>query len=190
MDDLNREDDLALLERIGPSIVLTHSRSGPFGWLLADARPDLVKAVVAVEPWGPPFRDTTPKPSGLRRPWGLTVAPLTFDPPVADPAELTPEQEATPEGPDRDRCWVMGGGRRTLPHLARTPVLVVTGEASHHARYDHCTVAFLKSAGVNADWLRLGEAGVRGDAHMMMLERNNQQIAALIDAWLIRAMRP
>jgi pimeloyl-ACP methyl ester carboxylesterase len=43
----------ALLDRIGPAIILTHSQSGPFGWLIADARPKLVKAVVAVEPAGP-----------------------------------------------------------------------------------------------------------------------------------------
>jgi hypothetical protein len=29
----------ALLDRIGPAIVVTHSQAGPFGWLLADARP-------------------------------------------------------------------------------------------------------------------------------------------------------
>ena len=46
----------ALLDKIGPAIVLTHSQSGPFGWLLADARPKLVKAIVAVEPAGPHSR--------------------------------------------------------------------------------------------------------------------------------------
>ena len=49
--------DIALLEKIGPAIVLTHSQSGVFGFKLADARPDLVKADVAVEPNGPPFYD-------------------------------------------------------------------------------------------------------------------------------------
>ena len=29
----------ALLDQIGPAIVLTHSQSGPFGWLIVDARP-------------------------------------------------------------------------------------------------------------------------------------------------------
>ncbi len=50
MDESNRDDLVALPERIGPAIMLTHSRSGPFGWLVADARPDLVRAILAIEP--------------------------------------------------------------------------------------------------------------------------------------------
>ena len=45
---------LALADKIGPFIVLMHSQGGPIGWAIADARPDLVKAIVAVEPNGPP----------------------------------------------------------------------------------------------------------------------------------------
>ncbi len=45
----------ALLDRIGPAVVVTHSASGPVGWLVADRRPALVRVIVAVEPMGPPF---------------------------------------------------------------------------------------------------------------------------------------
>jgi pimeloyl-ACP methyl ester carboxylesterase len=41
---LNQQAAAALLDRIGPAIILTHSQSGPFGWLIADARPKLVKS--------------------------------------------------------------------------------------------------------------------------------------------------
>src|SRR5262249_28536172 len=44
----------ALLDKSGPAIVRVHSRAAPIGGATADARPDLVKAVVAVEPNGPP----------------------------------------------------------------------------------------------------------------------------------------
>ena len=54
---LNQQAVAPLLDRIGPAIILTHSQSGPFGWLIADARPKLVKAVVAVEPAGPPLEN-------------------------------------------------------------------------------------------------------------------------------------
>jgi len=40
----------ALLERVGPAVVLVHSQSGAYGIDVAIARPDLVKAVVSVEP--------------------------------------------------------------------------------------------------------------------------------------------
>src|SRR5262245_13557898 len=74
-----------LLERIGPASLVTHSMGGAFGWLVADARPDLVTAIVAVEPIGPPFHEL-PGLGGLA--YGLTSLPLTFDPPVSDPSEL------------------------------------------------------------------------------------------------------
>ena len=45
LEDLNRNAVSALLDKIGPSILLTHSQSGPFGWGIADLRPKLVKAV-------------------------------------------------------------------------------------------------------------------------------------------------
>src|SRR6185295_18096323 len=81
--DLVQQAGTALLDRIGPAILLTHSQSGPFGWLVADARPELVKAIVAVEPNGPPFFDlqTVGAPDWFRygakvRPWGITSVPL------------------------------------------------------------------------------------------------------------------
>src|ERR1700691_3287101 len=39
---LNRDALIALVDKIGPAILLTHSQAGAFGWPVADARPDLV----------------------------------------------------------------------------------------------------------------------------------------------------
>jgi len=52
---LNRDAPVALLDKIGPSILLVHSQAGAFGWPVADARPDLVKAILAIEPNGHRF---------------------------------------------------------------------------------------------------------------------------------------
>jgi pimeloyl-ACP methyl ester carboxylesterase len=60
----NRDAIVALLEKIGPAIVMTHSQSGGFGWPVADVRPDLVKAIIALEPSGPPFYDIENMSSG------------------------------------------------------------------------------------------------------------------------------
>ena len=73
-------------------------------------------------------------------------------------------------------------------HRQDVPVLVVTGEASYHAAYDHCTVAYLKQAGVRVEHLRLEELQVRGNGHMMMLELNNLEIASMLDAWVSQAL--
>jgi hypothetical protein len=53
--------------------------------MTADARPGMVRARIAVEPRRPPF---LARPLG-RQDRGLTAAPLTFDPPLTDPAALT-----------------------------------------------------------------------------------------------------
>ena len=70
---LERAAGEALLDRIGPAIVVTHSAGGPMGWLLAGASPDLVSAVVALEPLGPPHRPADGGLPGL--PHGLTAVP-------------------------------------------------------------------------------------------------------------------
>jgi pimeloyl-ACP methyl ester carboxylesterase len=173
----------ALLDRIGPAIVMTHSQSGTFGWILADARPNLVKAIVANEPAGPPFENVIAA-EGPARAWGIADLKLTYDPPVEDAAELAIERETEPDHPDLVRCWRQKAPARRLANLAGIPVAILTGEASYHAAYDHCTARYLADAGVDVRFYRLEEHGIRGNGHMLMLERNNLEIAALISRWL------
>ena len=184
---VNRDALLALLEEIGPAILLTHSQSGAYGWPVADARPDLVKAIVAIEPSGQPFfRDAAVDTRA--RPWGPTSVPLTYSPPAADASELAIVQQQTPDGPDLVRCWAQKEPARTLPNLQEVPVVVLTGEASYHVQYDHCTVKFLQQAGVQTTFIKLADIGLRGNGHMMMLEKNNLEIAAVITGWLDKTL--
>src|SRR5207253_9675516 len=93
---LTRDGVVALLDKIGPAIVMTHSQSGAFGWPVADLRPDLVKAIIALEPSGPPFFDieNIGAPNWFRnaatsyRVWGPTAAPLTYSPLAAAASDL------------------------------------------------------------------------------------------------------
>ena len=180
---LMRRAGAALLDRIGPSILLTHSQAGLFGWLVADERPALVKGIVALEPGGPPYRDT-PAQAAPARPWGLTETPLAYDPPPSAADPLRFQQQASPDAPDLMACWSQAMPARRLANLAGIPVLVATSEASHHAPYDHCTVRYLQQAGVPAEHIRLADQGIRGNAHMMMLELNNLEVAAFLDSWM------
>ena len=93
--ELNRDALVALLDKIGPAILLTHSQSGAFGWPVADARPNLVKALVAVEPSGPPVHNVENiaapdwfKDAGAAKPSGLGNVPLAYDPPLSADAKL------------------------------------------------------------------------------------------------------
>jgi hypothetical protein len=65
---------------------------------------------------------------------------------------------------------------------------MLLSQASYHAPYDHCTATFLQDAGVPVDFKHLTDLGIFGNAHMMMLEKNNQQIAAVIDDWLTKRL--
>lgn len=195
IERLNREAGIALLDRIGPAILLTHSQSGPFGWQLADARPHLVKGILAIEPNGPPFHENSTigapdwfKDGALGRPWGITRHPLTYSPPAGDPRELGMTRQADAAGPELVRCW-LPNPPRSLPNLQGIPILIVVGEASYHAPYDHCTSEYLTRAGVKNEFVRLENAGIRGNGHMMMLEKNNLEIAALLIEWAQRNIR-
>ncbi len=181
---LTQKAGAALLDRIGPAILLTHSQSGPLGFLIADARPGLVKALVSVEPSGPPVENLIVG-FGDARPYGLTAIPLTYDPPVASAADLAFVKQERPDRPGLEAGWLQREPARKLTHLRQIPILVVTGEASYHAPYDHCTVNFLVQAGVNVDFIRLEDKGIHGNGHMMMLESNNLVIAALLHDWML-----
>ena len=180
---------IALLDRIGPAVLLTHSQSGPYGWCVADARPHLVKAVLAVEPNGPLFHDTESPEERIERPWGLSREPLTFDPPLTDPGELDVVQQDFPDAPELFRIWLQREPARRLPRLAGIPILILTGEASYHAQYDHGASRFLTQAGVENEHVCLKDVGMHGNGHMMMLEKNNLDIATLMEKWLRRKLQ-
>jgi len=192
---LNRDALVALLEKVGPAILLTHSQAGAFGWPVADARPDLVKAILAIEPNGPPFYQVeftgAPdyfKQGKLTLPYGISAVPLNYSPPVKDASELKFVQQEKPDAPGLVRCYAQAEPARQLPNLQKMPILVLTAEASYHAPYDHCTVNYLRQAGVTPTFIRLADLGIEGNSHVMMLEKNNNEIAAVIAKWLDQAL--
>jgi pimeloyl-ACP methyl ester carboxylesterase len=125
-----------LVDRICPCVVLVHSQSGSFGFKVAEARPDKVKALVAVEP------------------------------------SLT-------------------GDRNKVNAIKQTPVLVIYGDnARGHPRWgtirqrgvDYTHV--LKAAGGSVDVIDLPDIGIKGNSHMVMMDRNSDQVADVIQKWL------
>lgn len=190
----NRDAGAALLDEIGPAILLTHSQSGTFGWLIADARPKLVKAIVAVEP-GCPVGFIEPKGppdwfeyTGVERVWGLASIPLAYDPPARDASELRFVLSDKPEAPGLSRCWLQAEPARKLPNLAGIPIVIVSGEASFHTAYDPGTARFLRQAGVANEYIQLADLGIHGNGHMMMLEKNSDEVAGVIADWLAKAV--
>ncbi len=132
---------VALLERIGPSVLLGHSRGGQPMITTAIAKPTHVKAIVVVEP-------------------------VTCDVPDA-----------------------------SVQALRNIPYFVVFGDYLDNAwsgRLKACrdTAAKLRAAGGTAEVVHLPEVGIRGNSHMIMVDRNSNQVADLIIKWIdARAQR-
>jgi len=193
---LNRDALLALLEKIGPAVLLVHSQAGAFGWPVADARPDLVKGIIGIEPNGPPVHDIefhgTPdwfSDNAKLKPYALGSDKLTYAPPLKDPGELSFVREDKADAPGLVQCWLQKEPARQLPQLEKMPILVVSSEASYHAPYDHCTVKYLQQAGVHPTFIKLANVGIHGNSHMMMVEKNNAAIAGVIVGWLDKSVK-
>ena len=127
-----------LVDKVGPCVVLVHSQAGQFGQKVAQARPDLVKGLVLVEPagFGDPSRAEALKNTHILTVYGDYIA--------------------------QDSRW---------PGMRKTQLAL-------NERY--------RQAGAQVDVIDLPEHGIKGNSHMLMMDRNNQQIAHLIQDWLQR----
>jgi hypothetical protein len=124
----------ALLDSIGPSVVIVHSQAGTYG-------PDVVRALVTVEGGCDDFTDKDASSSFAKVP----VLSLCGDNSV--------------------------GAKQT-----------VNGDA----RRNGCLAAVnaIKVAGRRATLTLLPDAGIKGSSHMMMMDKNNLQVAKVILKWL------
>src|SRR5205085_7514827 len=116
--------------------------------------------------------------------YGPTDIPLAYDPPVADASHLQFERQNEAEAPDLVKCWRQKEPARKLVSVGDRPILYLAAEASFYAPYNHCTVGYLKQAGVAVSFVKLADIGLRGNGHMMMMEKNSDAIAQVIIEWL------
>jgi pimeloyl-ACP methyl ester carboxylesterase len=173
-----------LLDRIGPSILVVHAFGGFFAWGVADRRPSLVKAIMCMEINGNPFA------AQLR--WGLTAGPITYEPPIADPAQFTLVDRTEP--PDSPRPVPPSYKLQTEParkwkNLQGIPIGWLTSEFGGGGS-PVANVAFLKQAGCSAEMLRLRDHGILGNGNLMLLEKNNHEVFGVIRDWLDQKVGP
>lgn len=183
---------IALLDKIGPAILIAHSQGATFAWSWADARPELVKALVQIEPKGPPFSDTASSfaSATITRPWALTSIPLTYSPAPTDMTAPLSIKIIPAESTDFYDCILQEEPARELTNLKKIPILIETGEASYHAMFDHCTFEFLKQAGCEkVEHMKLADLGIHGNGHLQFLEKNIDDIAEVIERWIDKSVR-
>lgn len=167
-----------LLDKIGPCLLFVHAFGGFFAWGVTDLRPDLVKGIVCMEINGDPFARQ------LR--WGLTAAPITFDPPVSKLEDFRLVDVKPPE----DSPLPIASPYR----LQAEPVHQwknVRGKKAAWVTSEHgaggspvAQVAFLKQMGVDATMLRLRDYGINGNGNLMLMEKNNHEIYRVMQDWL------
>lgn len=162
-DDVHRDADanVVLLDKIGPSVVVTHSGSAIRGWVTA-IKTDNVAALVAYEPVHVvmPENDLKPPhPPGRYQP--IPVSEEEFDRLTKVPIQIVfgDNIAPAPTGTVRD-LWV---------------------EAKANA-IDF--VDAINSRGGNATLQSLPDIGIRGNTHFAMSDLNNVEIADLLCRYL------
>ncbi|UZE48667.1 esterase [Rhodopseudomonas sp. P2A-2r] len=127
---------IAEIDRVCPCVILFHSQAGAFGFKAAQARPDKVKALIAIEPAG------------------------VGDPAKVDMLKGIPSLLVYGDFIEQDSRW---------PKIRATGVAFADG---------------IKAAGGIADVVDLPKVGIKGNSHMLMMDKNNAEVAALIQTWL------
>jgi len=155
----------ALFDRIGPSILFTHSQAGGPGWLTAMKNQN-VKAIVAFEPG-----------SGFVFPAGELPGAM---PSAAGP--LTPEAVALDDFKKLTRIPIViyyGDNIPTTPTERR-------GEDNWRVRLAMAKlwVAAINKHGGDAQLVHLPETGIRGNTHFLFSDLNNVEIADQVSKFL------
>jgi hypothetical protein len=155
----------ALVDRIGPAILVTHSQAGGPGWLSAIRNSD-VKGIVALEPG-----------SGFIFPEGEVPDPM---PSAA--GTLTAEGVSAEDFEKLTRIPIIIYYGDNIP---REPT-EARGRDNWRVRLDMAEkwVETINRHGGDATLVHLPEEGVMGGTHFLMSDLNNKVIAAHIAKWL------
>lgn len=169
-DQFEADSVAALLKKIGPSVLVTHSGSGVRGWVTGVTTPK-VKGIVAFEPsmfLFPPGEVPTPIASaanGQIIPVGRQISESDFRKLTKFPIQIfvgdyVPDKpEKTLAGPERRRIIVL---------------------------YMKSFIKSLQKRGGHVELIELPKRGIKGNTHMMMLDLNNAKIAELMADFLKR----
>ena len=99
--------------------------------------------------------------------------------------------------PDKIKAMVIAepsstGNKDKVAALKNIPTAIVYGDnAKDHPRWGqirrnvHAYAEQIKSAGGSVDFIDLPDVGVKGNTHMLMMDKNSDQVADVIQKWLI-----
>jgi pimeloyl-ACP methyl ester carboxylesterase len=189
------EATCALLEAVGPAVLVTHSMSGAIGWKVAELVPDLIAAIVAVAP---------SPPGNIQPRWtwpaypekcALNLDPLEVRHFVASPLfpvdafdayfqTLVPESARMYNERLNARGLALCVSRVSVVRSVPSLVVSAASDPNHPDGAD----AFLAEF-VGAEHMVLAHHGLDGHGHLMMIEYGNLEIFDLVLDWLERRLR-
>ena len=157
------------VDRIGDTVLVTHSQGGSPGWFTA-FKNDRVKGIIALEPG-----------VGFVFPEGEVPSPMESSSPFG-PLKGVPV-------PEDD-----------FKRLTKIPILMVFGdnipdEPSPYGGEDNWRVRLtsarlmaeaINKRGGHAEVLRLPDIGIYGNTHFLFEDKNNEEIADILEKWLVR----
>ena len=153
----------ALLDEIGPAILIAHSAGGGSTFRVPDLNAAKVVGIIAFEaagsnPVAPGFGGGPPAIAG----WQL-------DPPL-------PEDFAAV---DNDGCLMQGANPSRLVNFAEIPVVLLGTEMGLNVTREglECQAAVWQQAGVDASFVYFPDRGLRGGGHFAMAQLDNAAYA-------------
>jgi pimeloyl-ACP methyl ester carboxylesterase len=155
---------VALLDKIGPAILVTHSQSGLFGWLAGSRSPN-VKGIISYEPGFVFPQDEMPAPIPLYRGTQVAGTPVT-----------------TAEFVNLAKLPIQVVYGDNIPKLP-IPDLVADGRRAQQVT-SQLFVQTLNSKGGNASVLLLPDVGLYGNSHFMFSDLNNVEVADQMSMFL------
>jgi pimeloyl-ACP methyl ester carboxylesterase len=195
-----------------PAIIMTHSMSGAYGWKLIENYGQHIAKVVAVAP-GPPgniqaVSDIISETGDTVVVRGSVTLTINLKQPVVSDrnfveVKLVGKSTEFPREhigvyasslipiPPRllyQRRNIRGSQLKVtdLSNYRGRRILVVTGteDVDHPRKLDESIVEWLNQNGAKADFIYLGDRGIVGNGHMMMLKKNSDALAGHIMSWI------
>ena len=164
-NDIITDSIVALLDKIGPAILVTHSQSGIHGWM-ARYKSDKVKGIITFEGGYVFPNNNVPPPlqncAGANVSQGGTTTPANFK-------RLTQVPILVMYGDNTVTCPepnLIRDGQQLRPLMGKTFVNAINAQ------------------GGNAHFIWTREKGIRGNTHFLFLDTNSLQIADFVSQFL------